>query len=116
MTREKELQRLRRENDELKRSGISSAGNSASNGTGNASANELALSKRRCDALLKERDAVLAILENKVKRLTDVLAHKVLKPVQPHQTPATVRGEVRALQQLVNAAVVALQNARRSDV
>ena len=113
VAREKELQQLRRENEELKR-GVA---NGAPNGhDGQSRAAELALTKRRCGTLLKERDAVLAILENKVKKLTDVLAHKVLKPMQPHQASTTVRGEVRALQQLVNAAIVALQNARRSDV
>ena len=88
VARKKELQQIWQENKELK---CSAAKSTPAGHNGQSHAAKLPLTKRRCNTLLKERNAVLAILKNKVKELTDVLAHKVLKSVQPHQASTVHR-------------------------
>ena len=82
-----------------------------------ASVQQSAAISIRCDHLVKEREAVHTIMEQKIKVLVQSIAQSVGGVLQgggPNAAQALTK-DVAALQRLVNASIAALRNAASND-
>jgi len=72
----------------------------------------------RCDTLVKEREAVMTIMEHKIKVLVQSVSQAAVSLLQtaPSSLSQDFTKDLSALQRLVNASIAALKNAANADI